>query len=75
MSDKLPNYTELLPAYGRDYKSGKAAKEDFLAGKDFRTPFGLYTSIRDAVVGNTVLLRFKKQTGVTSVVITKATQN
>jgi hypothetical protein len=25
----------LTPAYGRDYKSGKAAKEDFLAGKDF----------------------------------------
>ncbi len=25
----------LVPAYGRDYKSAKAAKEDFLSGKDF----------------------------------------
>lgn len=25
----------LTPAYGRDYKSGKAAKADFAANKDF----------------------------------------
>ena len=25
----------LTPAYGRDYKSAKAVREDFLAGKDF----------------------------------------
>jgi hypothetical protein len=25
----------LTPAYGRDYKSAKAAKEDFAKGKDF----------------------------------------
>ena len=27
----------VTPAYGRDYKSAKAAKEDFLAGKDNET--------------------------------------
>jgi len=26
---------QLVPAYGRDYKSGKAVKADFDAGKDF----------------------------------------
>ena len=28
-------YVTLLPAYGRDYKSQKEAKEDWQAGKDF----------------------------------------
>ena len=28
-------YTTVTPAYGRDYKSGKAAKADWAAGKDF----------------------------------------
>lgn len=29
----------LTPAYGRDYKTGKEAKEAFLGGKDWLTPF------------------------------------
>ena len=28
-------YPTVTPAYGRDYKSGKAAKADWKAGKDF----------------------------------------
>ena len=28
-------YVTLTPAYGRDYKSGKAVKDDWEAGKDF----------------------------------------
>ena len=28
-------YTTVTPAYGRDYKSGKAAKADWAADKDF----------------------------------------
>ena len=28
-------YPELIPAYGRDYKSAKDVKADFEAGKDF----------------------------------------
>lgn len=30
-------YKTLVPAYGRDYKTGKAVKEAFEAGKDFLT--------------------------------------
>lgn len=29
------SYVTLTPAYGRDYKSGKAAVADYDAGKDF----------------------------------------
>lgn len=29
------NHVTLTPAYGRDYKSAKAAKADYAAGKDF----------------------------------------
>jgi hydroxymethylpyrimidine pyrophosphatase-like HAD family hydrolase len=32
----------LTPAYGRDYKSAKALKEDFEADKDFVTADGRY---------------------------------
>ena len=28
-------YVSAVPAYGRDYKSAKAVKEDWIAGKDF----------------------------------------
>lgn len=31
----MSRYFELLPAYGRDYKSAKEMKADFLADKDF----------------------------------------
>jgi len=31
----LPRYVSAIPAYGRDYKSAKAVKEDWEAGKDF----------------------------------------
>ena len=37
----------LVPAYGRDYKSAKAAEADWQAGKDFQIAHGPYTSIRD----------------------------
>jgi hypothetical protein len=41
------------PAYGRDYITGKAAEEDWNAGKDFKIltygpDEGRYISIRDA---------------------------
>lgn len=29
-------YITVVPAYGRDYKSAKAVREDYAAGKDFR---------------------------------------
>jgi len=58
----LPNFLELLPAYGRDYKSATAAKNDFLAGRDFILAGfeygGRYCSIRDFSAGQAVLLRY-----------------
>lgn len=46
-------YVTLVPAYGRDYKSKKAALKDWEEGKDFRIQCiahrhdGSYTSVRD----------------------------
>lgn len=31
----MARYVTAVPAYGRDYKSGKAVQEDWDAGKDF----------------------------------------
>lgn len=31
----MPQHITLTPAYGRDYKSAKAVKADYDAGKDF----------------------------------------
>ena len=60
------NYCEVLPAYGRDYKTGKEAKADFLAGKDFILSSMVQgyplCSIRDFSKGLTIILRYKKQT-------------
>lgn len=56
----LPNFTEVIPAYGRDYRSAAAAKADWTAGKDFQmASTGQYTSIRDQAVGTTILLRYQ----------------
>jgi len=56
--------TPLSPAYGRDYKSAKEVKEDFLAGKDFQTPAGQYINIRafDALDLQTVEIRYARLT-------------
>jgi hypothetical protein len=75
MATTLPNYSELTPAYARAHttKTAKQAKEDFLAGLDvvFATT-GQYTSIRDVAPGTTVLLRYNRNMGVTSLKVTKA---
>lgn len=71
----LPNYAEVSPAYGRDYKSARAATADFKAGKDFiyhGAAGSTYTSIRDAAVGEVVLLRYDNQRKVTSYRVTAA---
>lgn len=50
----------VLPAYGRDYKSAKAALSDWFAGKDFRDAMtGQYLSIRDDPPGG-VRIRYNK---------------
>jgi hypothetical protein len=67
------NWCEISPAYGRDYKSGKNAKADFLAGKDFKMESiiplsnGTYCSIRDFTPGLSVLIRYKHMEQVMSV--------
>lgn len=60
------NYTTITPAYGRDYKSAKAAKEDFLINrKDFiLQPQEQYCSISDFAPGVTVNIRYKRMTQV-----------
>ena len=55
----------LTPAYGRDYKSGKAAIQDYKDGKDFILNdvtsqwHGRYCSIRDKIPGD-IFIRFNK---------------
>ena len=61
-------YQTVVPAYGRDYKSAKAALEDWHGGKDFRAePQGQYCSRRD--FGPTVMvnIRYAKLAKITSV--------
>jgi hypothetical protein len=60
---QLPQWAELVPAYGRDFGSKADAIADWEAGKDWRYPaHGGYCSVRDQAVGRTVLLRYKRQT-------------
>lgn len=66
----------LIPAYGRDYKSIKAVKQDWEAGKDFQIQDissswnGSYTSIKD--IHPEVKIRYYK---LTKVVIISGKQN
>ena len=58
----------LVPAYGRDYKSGKAVQEDWDAGKDFvindmsHKDDGRYINKNDAKKGEKFQIRFKRLT-------------
>lgn len=53
------NFRTLTPAYGRDYKGGNAAVQDFNAGKDFvLQPEGALINIEQIEKGVTVNLRF-----------------
>lgn len=65
----------VVPAYGRDYKSAKAVKADWDAGKDFQIQDmsspdnGRYVSNRDLEGTNidTVKVRYKRLTQVTTI--------
>jgi hypothetical protein len=62
----IPNYSELTPAYGRDYKNKAEVVAAFEGGKDFIfAATGQYTSIKDVAPGTTVLLRYKQKRSVT----------
>lgn len=54
----------VTPAYGRDYKSGKAAKEDWEAGKDF-----IINDMRDPYDGKPINLEDAKKSGIKSISI------
>jgi hypothetical protein len=58
-------YMTLVPAYGRDYKSGKEVKAAWEEGKDFRIASfgpddGKYVNKNDAPRGATLKIRFKR---------------
>ena len=59
-------FLTVLPAYGRDYKSGKAALVDFNANKDFVTATfdhpARYINKEQIEAGTEVMIRFKKAT-------------
>ena len=70
---------ELVPAYGRDYKSAKAVKADFDANKDFiivdfHSPYyGKAINKQDiAVDGAHVLLRYDRLRKVVAIKVPKA---
>jgi hypothetical protein len=61
-------YQTLVPAYGRDYKSGKEVQADWDAGKDFQIADafspddGKYINKADARPGQSFNIRYKKLT-------------
>ena len=63
-------YITLVPAYGRDYKSGKEVQAAWDEGKDFRINDmshpndGAYINKNDAVPGTILNIRFKRLTGI-----------
>ena len=72
MSKITENYLSLLPAYGRDYRSAKDAKESFLSGKDWiDSASGSYCSVSDFASGVTVNLRYKQLRSVAVVKVPK----
>lgn len=68
------NYLTISPAFGRDYKSAKDAKEAFLSGKDFKMESlvagGQYCSVRDFKPGVIVSVRYAKLAKVVNVTVT-----
>ena len=63
-------YYELQPAYGRDYKTKAQVIADWNADKDFEGDYQLGfkpVNRQDLAEGDTVLLRYKRNTMVTSV--------
>lgn len=78
----MNNYGDLLPAYGRDYKTAKDAKASFLANQDWiissvqhpycDKPINLSQIQSDKV--KQVILRFDNQRKITAVKIPQATK-
>jgi len=65
-------FYELTPAYGRDYKNKAEVTAAFNAGKDFEGDYQLGFSLvnkEQLPAGSTVMLRYKRNTMVTSIKI------
>jgi len=59
------NIIEVMPAYGRDYKSQAEVKKDWNANLDFRAYTGQYINKSDAKrLGYSVIVRYAKQSKV-----------
>jgi uncharacterized protein YhfF len=72
--EKIANWTELVPTYGRDYKNSAEVREAFLQGRDFKVAAtGQATSLADEVfdVGTQVMLRYKRNQAVCIVKVTQ----
>jgi hypothetical protein len=63
----MTSWMEVEPAYGRDYTTAKAAKQDWKDGKDFReTSTGSYVNKDGAErLGMSVVIRYAKSLKVT----------
>jgi len=58
-------YLSIVPAYGRDYRSAKAVRADWEAGKDFMDACsGRYLNKDDAPKGATLNVRYARLTKV-----------
>lgn len=63
---KLTGWHAILPAYGRDYSSARAAKQAFWAGHDFQlAQTGQYCSMRDFASGACAEIRYDRLRKVT----------
>ena len=63
-------YFELVPAYGRDYKTAKEVKEAFAAETDFEGDYSLGFQLvnrQQIPKGSTVNLRYKRLTQIAQV--------
>lgn len=62
-------FIEVIPAYGRDYKTQAEVKADWKSGKDFQDPFsGSYLNKQDAEQnGLSVIIRYAKMMKVVAV--------
>ena len=63
----MTRYVSAVPAYGRDYKSTKAVREDWAAGKDFLIQdmqLSGYVNKNDKPADMQLIIRYKNQTQV-----------
>jgi hypothetical protein len=63
----MTTYLSAVPAYGRDYKSARAVREDWAAGKDFRVEdlrSGGYVNKDDKPADVTLNVRYSRLTRV-----------